>query len=87
MAICHEHNLRAAPPSARPFGIRVGLRPGDPFAKLVGPDWQRTHWYASERERDTALDDMASCHLYSRRGDEPSIVFEKILRVPPAATS
>jgi hypothetical protein len=78
MAICHEHNLKAAPPRARPFGIQVRLKPGDPFVKLVGPDWQKTHWFASASERDAVLADMESTHLYSRRGDEPSVILEKI---------
>jgi len=78
MRISNEHNLCAPPPVARPFGIQVRLKPGDPFAKLVGPDWQKTHWFASESERDAALGDMAGRHLYSRRGDEPSVLFEKI---------
>ena len=78
MAICHEHNLRGPAPQALPFGIQVRLKPGDPFVKLVGPDWQKTHWFASADERDAVLADMESRHLYSRRGDEPSIVLEKI---------
>lgn len=78
MAICHEHNLNAAPPLARPFGIRVRLRPGDPFANLVAPDWEKTHWFASEQERDAVLADMESRHLYSRLGDQPSVTFERI---------
>ena len=80
MAICHEHNLNAPSPQARPFGIQVRLKPGDPFVKLVGPDWQKTHWFSSARERDVVLADMESQHLYSRRGDEPSVVFGKIER-------
>ncbi len=78
MAICHEHNLKAALPQARPFGIQVRLKPGDPFVKLVGPDWQKSHWFATARERDAVLADMESGHLYSRRGDEPSVVLERI---------
>lgn len=78
MAICHEHNLCAPPPAARPFGIRATLAPGDPFALLVGADWRKEHWFATERERDRALADMASRHLYSREGDEPSVRYEKI---------
>jgi hypothetical protein len=80
MAYCHEHNARALPPSARPFGIRVSLRPGDPFVRLVGADWQRLHWFASERERDAALADMSSRHAYSRIGDEPTVRFERTVR-------
>jgi hypothetical protein len=78
MAICHEHNLNSPPPSARPFGIRVSLLPSDPFARLVGEGWQKLHWFATERERDAALADMASRHLFSRTGDEPAVRFEKI---------
>ena len=78
MGISNEHNLSEPPPAARPFGIRVRLRSGDPFAKLVGADWQKSHWFASARERDNVLADMESRHLYSRRGDEPAVVLEKI---------
>ncbi len=78
MAIASEHNLNDQPPPARPFGIRVSLRPRDPFARLVGADWQKFHWYATEQERDEVLADMASRHPYSRRGDEPAVIFEKV---------
>lgn len=78
MAIAHEHNLNDRPPDARPFGIRVRLRARDPFTRLVGADWQKFHWYASERERDDALAAMAERHLYSRRGDEPAVIFERV---------
>lgn len=83
MATCHEHNLRSPPPLARPFGIRVSLLPGDPFARLVGADWQKLHWFATEPERDAALADMASRHPYSRRGDEPAVRFEKFSESVP----
>ena len=78
MAICHEHNLRAPPPAELPYGIRVTLRRGDPFARLVGAGWQKLHWFASAAERDAVLADMASRHVYSRRGDQPSVDFEKV---------
>jgi hypothetical protein len=80
MAISNEHNLVAPMPTVKRFGIRVRLRAGDPFTRIVGADWQKQHWFASERERDAALADMASRHLYSRRGDEPTVVYEKITR-------
>ncbi|HEU5468045.1 MAG TPA: hypothetical protein VFU77_01975, partial [Steroidobacteraceae bacterium] len=57
---------------------RARLRARDPFTRLVGVDWQKFHWYATERERDAALADMASRHLYSRRGDEPVVIYEKV---------
>jgi hypothetical protein len=78
MSIASEHNLNDRPPAAKPFGIRVSLRPRDPFTRLVGADWQKFHWYATEHERDDVLADMASRHPYSRRGDEPTVIFEKV---------
>ena len=84
MAIAHEHNLNQPPPVAKPFGIRVRLRARDPFTRLVGADWQKLHWFATERERDAALADMAARHLYSRRGDEPSVVYDKVAGPPSA---
>ena len=77
-SICHEHNLRQAPPAARPFGVRVSLRRGDLFARLVGEDWHKLHWYATEAERDAALAEMSRRHPFSRIGDEPALVFEKV---------
>ena len=77
MAISNEHNLIFRPPAVKPFGIRVSLRPRDPFARLVGADWQKLHWFATERERDEAFTDMSARHVYSRLGDEPSVIFEK----------
>jgi len=77
--IANEQNLNGAPAAAvRPFGIRVKLRPGDPFRRLLGDDWQKLHWYASARDRDSALNDMARRHEFSRIGDEPALLFEKI---------
>ena len=29
-------------------------------------------------ERRAAFDDMSSRHLYSRRGDEPAVIYEKV---------
>jgi hypothetical protein len=78
MAVAHEHNLNRLPAAVKPYGIRVRLRARDPFTRFVGKDWQKTHWYATERERDEAYDDMASRHRYSRRGDEPVVIYEKI---------
>jgi len=79
MGIANAHNLaHAIPQQPRPYGIRVRLRPGDPFAKLLGVDWQRTHWYFSAAERDLMLEDMSRKHEYSRIGDQPALVFEKV---------
>lgn len=80
MVIVHSHNLNAPLDVAKPHGIRVRMRPTDTFARLLGTDWQREHWFATREERDVALADMAGEHLYSRRGDKPTLVFEPIER-------
>ncbi len=79
MGIANAQNLvRGVPVLPRPYGIRVSLRPGDPFAKLLGTDWQKTHWYFTAAERDQKLEEMARKHEYSRIGDQPALVFEKV---------
>ncbi len=79
MGISQPQNLRAPPVEHhRPFGVRVSLPPGDPFRKLLGPEWHRVHWYATPAERDAALAEMSRRHLYSRSGDRPALVFEKV---------
>lgn len=82
MDFCHKHNL-VNPDivgAERRFGIRVTLPPADTLAKLLGDDWELLHWYASEIERDTAFDQMAKRHGYSRSTDNPTQVLEKIIR-------
>ena len=79
MGLSNSHNLlRPATGKALPFGLRVGLRPGDPIARLLGADWQRTHWYASAAERDTALAEMSRRHEYSRTADPPAHIYTKV---------
>jgi hypothetical protein len=79
MGVANIHNMaRAIPKAPRPYGVRVCLRPGDPFARLLGADWQKTHWYFTTSERDQALEEMARKHEFSRIGDEPALKFEKI---------
>jgi hypothetical protein len=79
MAIAQVHNLRRpVSQGPRPYGVRVSLRPGDPFRKLMGAEWHRTHWYFTAAERDAALLEMARKHEYSRSGDKPALLFEKV---------
>ena len=48
MAIQSAHNLnRPLTPPSQGYGVRVSLRPNDPFIRLLGPDWNRMHWYAT----------------------------------------
>jgi hypothetical protein len=78
MATCHDHNLRQALPEYRPFGIRVKLRRGDPFRKLLGDDWTREHWFATRSERDERLAAMSGRYVYFRPGDAPALDFESV---------
>ncbi len=77
-SLSNPHNLRSLPVDIKPFGVRVSLRSSDPFRKLLGQDWSRTHWFATAAERDTALADMSREHDYSRSGDAPALRFEKV---------
>jgi hypothetical protein len=79
---CHVHNVLDADSVAasRRFGIRVSLPQGDTFSGLLGNDWERVHWYSSERERDRAYDNMAKRHGYYRKTDTPTQILEKIVR-------
>ena len=79
MGISQPQNLKTPLAArSRPYGVRVSLLPGDPFGKLVGPEWHGVHWYLSAAERDAALNEMSRRHLYSRSGDKPALVFEKV---------
>jgi hypothetical protein len=79
MGISQPQNLRRPPiEKLCPYGIRVSLPLGDPFRKLLGPEWQRQHWYATPGERDAAMAEMRRRHEYSRSGDAPALVFQKI---------
>jgi hypothetical protein len=79
MGVAAAHNLRGPRrQQSQPYGVRVSLRPGDPFRKLLGPDWSRTHWYPSAAERDAAMQEMSRKHEYSRAGDAPALRFERV---------
>jgi hypothetical protein len=79
MGISNAHNLRSpAVETVRPYGLRVSLPSGDPFRKLLGPEWQRLHWYATPQERDRDMVEMIRRHEYSRASDTPSLRVEKI---------
>jgi hypothetical protein len=78
MDICHTHNLVKPIDRKKPYGIRVSIPSTDTFARLLGKDWQRHHWFATREERDRALADMSSEHLYSRIGDKPTLIFEAV---------
>jgi hypothetical protein len=77
--VCQPHNLRRlVGVGPKPYGVRVSLRPGDPFRKLMGAEWNRMHWFATAAERDATLQEMSRKHEYSRAGDKPALLFEKV---------
>jgi hypothetical protein len=82
MDYCHQHNLvdPGLAGAERNWGIRVTLPPGDTLRAILGDDWEKLHWYASEAERDRAFEQMAIRHGYYRKTDTPTQVLEKIVR-------
>ena len=64
------------------YGIRCTLPPDDHMSAphLLGPDWEAFRWYEAEHERDEAIEEFSREHLYSRRGDKPSVIYTKISR-------
>ena len=80
MEICHSHNLNRDLRERRRFGVRVRMTAVAPLHRVLGGDLERTHWFVTPTERDRALADMASEHLYSRRGDVPTLLFEPVER-------
>lgn len=82
MDYCHQHNL-VEPDNAgrdRRYGIRVTLPRGDTLNRILGDDWERLHWYATEAERDRAYESMRERHGYYRKTDSPTQVLEKVVR-------
>lgn len=82
MDYCHQHNLvePAKANAERKYGIKVTLPRGDTFTNILGDNWERVHWYASEMERDSAFENMATRHGYYRNTDNPTQILEKIVR-------
>lgn len=80
MEICHVHNLNQPVANERRYGVRVSSVPGDILQRVIGEDYERVHWFESRVARDRALADMAAEHLYSRRGDRPTLRFDPVER-------
>lgn len=78
----HQHNLvdPAKAGAEKKFGIRVTLPPGDTLTRLLGEDWERHHWYATEAERDRKFANMMERHGYYRKTDNPTQILQKIVR-------
>ncbi|NNF17820.1 MAG: hypothetical protein HKN70_13840 [Gammaproteobacteria bacterium] len=66
------------------YGIQISLKKDDTFSNLLGDDWHTTRWYASRAERDAAMHSIGSRHIFSRLGDEPTLIYTKIDQTAPA---
>lgn len=64
------------------FGIRMTMPESDPMRAphLLGADWESFKWYTSEKARDVAFAQIRREHMYSRPGDVPSVIPEKVER-------
>ncbi|MGD8378375.1 MAG: hypothetical protein PVI37_02945 [Gammaproteobacteria bacterium] len=64
------------------FGIRCTLPPDDPMAQphLLGADWEQYRWFETADERDRFLEQYRKEHVYSRRGDVPSVIYTRVER-------
>ncbi len=82
MDYCHQHNLvdQSVAGQNRTFGIRVSLPANDTLRNILGEDWEQSHWYPTEAERNSAYEKMAIRHGYYRNTDSPTQVLEKIER-------
>ena len=82
MDYCHQHNLvdQSDAGQDRTFGIRVSLPANDTLRNILGEDWEHSHWYPTEAERDSAYEKMAIRHGYYRNTDSPTQVLERIER-------
>ncbi|NND60564.1 MAG: hypothetical protein HKN49_09880 [Gammaproteobacteria bacterium] len=69
----------------RVYGIRITLPENDTFKLVLGDDWAGHRWYASEPERDAAFVELQREHDYSRLGDAPTHIYEKVSRDKPPA--
>lgn len=64
------------------YGIRVTMPESDPLASehILGPDWESYRWFDNRERRDRIMRDMQREHPYSRPGDKPTIICEKVER-------
>ncbi|MGH8428398.1 MAG: hypothetical protein ACRES7_10535 [Gammaproteobacteria bacterium] len=62
------------------FGVKITMPEDDPMRAehLLGPDWAATRWFDTSEERDDWIEEQRHEHLYSRRGDVVSELFEAI---------
>ncbi len=83
----HRHNLLVPTEKELRFGLRLRLPAGDTFNGILGDDWQKERWFATERDRNEAIAELRRQHPYYRLGDRPTLQIEKINRSGTGAAS
>ena len=79
MYYCHEHNRPVRQDEGpRPWGLRLSLPPDDPMRPLLGDDWFKLYWFATEAERERKIRELTEPFPYYRRGDQPRVVIETL---------
>lgn len=87
MEYCHEHNRPVRQASRpRPYGLRLSLPPNDPMRPLLGDDWSKSYWFATEEERERKIREFTEPFPYYRKGDQPSLVIETVEATPAGNT-
>ena len=79
-AAARRTTLNAAPPATRPYGIRVRLRARDPFTRPRRRRLAQTPLVRHRARTGRGLFADVGRHLYSRRGDEPSVMLRERFR-------
>jgi hypothetical protein len=81
MSVSNPHNFaEQTGDEEKRFGIRVRPNETDPFRKLVDANWETVHWFSTAEERDAELKKMSGRHRYSRLGDLPTLIYERVER-------
>lgn len=64
------------------YGVKITMPADDPMRAphLLGEDWSSERWFETAVERDSWIEEQRHEHLYSRRGDVVSQLYEKIER-------
>lgn len=83
----HRHNLLSPADEELRFGLRLSLPAGDTFGGILGGNWQKERWFATERDRDQAIAELRGQHPYYRLGDRPTVRIEKINRAGRSESS
>ena len=78
MTICHTHNLVQIKAGEKPWGIRLTLPAGDALSNVLGDEFESVKRFATERERENAIQVLRQRFPYYRSGDRPTYIIERL---------